>query len=125
MGGKQATKLLKQKYMQDHVWQAVLGEIEVSVSRASYVTWFKNTRMLRYENGVLTIGVPNIFIKQQLERKFNQLIADALKHNGVEPKSIEYKIHSGTIHKKIVEENAVVLDRTPRSASTPSKSSSL
>lgn len=111
--------------MQDHVWQAVLGEIEVSVSRASFVTWFKNTRMLRFENNVLTIGVPNIFIKQQLERKFNQLVVDALKHNGVEPKTIEYKIHSGTIHKKIVEENAVVLDKTPRAATSPSKSSSL
>lgn len=88
--------------MQDHIWQAVLGEIEVSVSRASFVTWFKNTRMLRYEDDILTVGVPNVFIKQQLERKFNDLIAGALSNNGVKPKNIEYKIHStSTLHKKI------------------------
>jgi chromosomal replication initiator protein len=106
--------------MQDHLWQAVLGEIEVSVSRASFVTWFKNTRMLRYENETLTIGVPNIFIKQQLERKFSDLIAGALQHNGVTPKRIEYKIHSANTHKKIVEENAVVLPKAPKAATTKS-----
>jgi hypothetical protein len=32
--------------MQDEVWQAVLGEIELSISRGSFVTWFKRTRLL-------------------------------------------------------------------------------
>ena len=48
----------------DRLWQAVLGEIELSVSRGNYVTWFKNTRLLRHKDDVLTIGVPNVFIKQ-------------------------------------------------------------
>ncbi|MBI3624287.1 chromosomal replication initiator protein DnaA [Candidatus Saccharibacteria bacterium] len=80
--------------MQDSLWQAVLGEIEVSVSRASYITWFKNTRLLRHKDNVLVIGVPNVFIKQQLERKYNQLIADTLAKNGLQPERIEFKIHS-------------------------------
>ncbi len=97
--------------MQDHVWQAVLGEIEVSVSRASFVTWFKNTQLLRFEDQTLTIGVPNIFIKQQMEQKFNKLIADALAHQGFAPKAIEYKIHVGnknSLHKKIDDESIVL-----------------
>ena len=83
--------------MQDNLWQAVLGEIEVSVSRASFITWFKNTRMLRDKDNILVIGVPNVFIKQQLERKYQQLIADTLEKNGVKPDRIEFKIHS-SIH---------------------------
>lgn len=95
--------------MQDNLWQAVLGEIELSVSRASFVTWFKNTRLLRYKDNVLTVGVPNVFIKQQLERKFNQLIQDILAKNGINPELIEYKIHSGiTINKKPTEEDVVL-----------------
>ena len=66
--------------MQDNLWQAVLGEIEVSVSRASYITWFKNTRLLKYKDEALTIGVPNVFIKQQLEGKYNQLIEIGRAH---------------------------------------------
>lgn len=102
--------------MQSHVWDAVLGEIEVSVSRASFATWFKNTELVTYERDSLVVGVPNIFIKQQLEGKFNKLISEALKHNGLNPKSIEYKIHSVT--KKPVQEETIVQvpKRTPRTS---------
>ena len=73
----------------DGLWQAVLGEIELSVSRGSYVTWFKNTTLLKNQDDELVVGVGTVFIKNQLERKFNQLIVDTLKKNGVEPKKIE------------------------------------
>src|SRR3989344_3555129 len=91
--------------MQDGLWPAVLGEIELSVTRASYVTWFKNTRLMRQEDDLVVIGAPNIFIKQQLEGKFNQLIADTLKKNGVAPSKIEYKIYSSVgLRKKPVDQ---------------------
>src|SRR3989344_5471368 len=88
--------------MDSGLWQAVLGEIELSVTRASYVTWFKNTRLLKNKDDILVVGVPNVFIKQQLERKFNDLITDTLKKNGVSPERIEYKIYTATsvLHKK-------------------------
>lgn len=103
--------------MQDSLWQAVLGEIELSVSRASYITWFKNTRLLRQKDNILVIGVPNVFIKQQLEHKFNQLITDTLNKNGIRPQSIEYKIHSGMgLHKRVEEEPVIFA-----TAATPDK----
>jgi len=77
---------------QDSLWQAVLGEIELSVSRGNFLTWFKNTCLLKQEDGVTVVGVPNIFIKQQLERKYNDLIVETLKRNGVESDKVEYKI---------------------------------
>jgi chromosomal replication initiator protein len=81
--------------MQDNgLWQAVLGEIELSVSHGNYVTWFQKTRLLRRKGDTLVVGVPNVFVKQQLERKFNQLITDTLHKNGVQPERIEYKIHA-------------------------------
>ncbi len=95
--------------MQDHLWQAVLGEIELSVSRASYVTWFKNTQLLKQKDNILTIGVPNVFIKQQLERKYNQLIVDTLAKNGVSPERVDYKIYSGISLNKRVEDDPVIL----------------
>ncbi|HUD06377.1 MAG TPA: chromosomal replication initiator protein DnaA [Candidatus Saccharimonadales bacterium] len=82
--------------MQDGLWQAVLGEIELSISRASYLTWFKNTRLLRQKDNVLVVGVPNVFIKHQLESKYSQLVVDVLSKNGVNPEKVEYKIHSFT-----------------------------
>lgn len=106
--------------MQDTLWQAVLGEIELSVSRGSFVTWFKNTSLLRQKDGVYVVGVPNIFIKQQLERKFNDIIKTTLENNGVVPKSIEYKIVSGAnLHKKIEDEPVILSQKTVASKKTP------
>lgn len=77
------------------LWQAVLGEIELSVSRGNFVTWFKNTCLLRESDELIIIGVPNVFIKQQLERKYNALIQETLQKNGSKALKVEYKIHSG------------------------------
>jgi len=75
----------------DRLWQAVLGEIEVSVSSGNYSTWFKNTRLLRYDQETLVIGVANVFVQQQLELKFTPLIKEVLAKHGVTPKVIQYK----------------------------------
>jgi len=80
--------------MESSLWQAVLGEIELSLSRGNFVTWFKNTCLLRQDPNHFVIGVSNVFIKQQLERKYNDLIVETLRKNGAEPGVIEYKIHS-------------------------------
>ncbi len=98
--------------MHDRLWQTVLGEIELSVSRGSFVTWFKNTRLLRLKDNVLVIGVPNVFIKQQLERKFNQLVIDTLANNGVKPERIEYKIHSGITPSKRTDDEPLILNNS-------------
>jgi chromosomal replication initiator protein len=80
-------------YMQSGVlWQTVLGEIELSVSHANFATWFKNTNLIKHEGDSLVVGVPNIFIKQQLERKYGDLIAKTLGKNGVSVNNIEYRI---------------------------------
>ena len=77
------------------LWQAVLGEIELSISRGNFVTWFKNTELVRNKDDVVIVGVPNIFVKNQLERKFNDLVIEVLAKNGVKPQRVEYKIHTG------------------------------
>ena len=97
---------------QSSLWQAVLGEIELSVSRGNFITWFKNTTLLRHDDTVTVIGVPNVFIKQQLERKYNDLIIATLQKNGVTATTVEYKIHSA-LTAQPVEEDPVVLTATP------------
>lgn len=89
--------------MDSNVWQSVLGEIEISVSRGTYITWFKNTRLLRRDNDKLVVGVANVFIKQQLEKKFQHLINEVLEKNGVNSPQIEYKIHSALAPKREAE----------------------
>lgn len=93
----------------DTLWQAVLGEVELTVSRGSYITWFKNTRVLRRNESQLVIGVPNIFAKQQLELKYKPLIMDLLKKNGLAEIEVEFKIHSGTVPVRRPMDNSEVI----------------
>ena len=93
----------------DTLWHTVLGEIELSVSRGSYVTWFKNTKVLRNNEGQLIIGVPNIFAKQQLELKYKPMIMELLGKNGVQDVDLEFKIHSGSLPPRKIQDNTEVI----------------
>jgi len=71
---------LKQELMtNEELWKAVLGQIELSLSKANFITWFKNTSLVDNQNGLVTIGVPNGFAKEWLENKYNMYILKALK----------------------------------------------
>ena len=72
----------------DELWKSALGEIEVSVSKAQFNTWFQNTSILSYENGKVIISVPNGFAKEWLENKYNTLLLHALGKNNKEIKEI-------------------------------------
>ncbi len=78
--------------MHHALWQSVLGEIELSVSHATFTTWFKNTELVDNNDSGIVISVPNIFAKKQFEVKFNSQIKDVLAKNGVTPKQITYTI---------------------------------
>jgi chromosomal replication initiator protein len=104
------------RMQEDTLWQAVLGEIELSVSRGNFVTWFKNTQLIKNKDDVLTVGVPNIFVKNQLERKFNDLVIEVLQKNGIKPSQVEYKIHTGIAPKEKMDEK--ILDN-PNNYSSP------
>jgi chromosomal replication initiator protein len=104
----------------DKLWQAVVGEIELSISHGNYVTWFKNTRLLKHKDGVLTIGVPNVFVKQQLERKYSQLISDLLAKNHTTPDHIEFKIHTDLSRNLNKDDELISLDSPSASPSSSS-----
>jgi chromosomal replication initiator protein len=74
------------------LWQSVLGEIELSVSHATFTTWYRNTELVSQDEEELVISVPNIFAKKQFEVKFNDQVKKVLAKNGVEPKRITYTI---------------------------------
>jgi chromosomal replication initiator protein len=74
------------------LWQTVLGEIELSISRANFITWFKNTKIHSKKDGVVTISTPNGFTKEWLENKYNKLILKILRNNSPEVKEIRFII---------------------------------
>ncbi|MFA6551160.1 MAG: chromosomal replication initiator protein DnaA [Patescibacteria group bacterium] len=61
------------------IWQAVLGEMELNISRANFTTWFKSTFISTLEDEKAIISVPNTFTKAWLEKKYHKDIMQALE----------------------------------------------
>ncbi|OGY45881.1 MAG: hypothetical protein A2744_00840 [Candidatus Buchananbacteria bacterium RIFCSPHIGHO2_01_FULL_44_11] len=61
------------------IWQAALGELELSLSKANFTTWFKNTFISSCQDQTIIIGVPNTFTKAWLEKKYHSKILKALQ----------------------------------------------
>ncbi|MGH7239380.1 MAG: DnaA N-terminal domain-containing protein, partial [Candidatus Saccharimonadales bacterium] len=68
----------KQVTEKNKLWLAVLGEIELSLSRGNYITWFKSSQLASFDNDVAVVGVANIFIKNHLEQRYSDLILELL-----------------------------------------------
>ena len=78
------------------IWQAVLAEFELKVSKANFSTWFKNTGISTFEdNGSVVVCVPNTFIKSWLEKKYHTDIIKLLeKITGHRVKKVDYKVEN-------------------------------
>ena len=74
------------------MWNSVLVEIELAVSRANFNTWFKDTRICKQEEGVVFLSVPNAFAKDWLYNKYHKIILKALRGLSENVRAIEYLI---------------------------------
>jgi len=77
----------------EQLWQAVLGEIELSLSRANFTTWFKDTRIVKEEGGVVVLSVPNAFVKEWLLTKYHNTILRSLRNLESSVHAIEYVVN--------------------------------
>ena len=63
----------------EELWQAVLAQIQFSVSRANFATWFRNTRIISNKNGEVLVSVPNSFSREWLGNKYQSAILKILR----------------------------------------------
>ncbi len=77
------------------LWRAVLGELEISLSKANFNTWFGQTRLQIIENGSITISVPNAITKSWLESKYQKQIIHSIERIMGQPvQKIIFRIES-------------------------------
>ncbi len=76
------------------LWQAILGNLELTLSKANFTTWFKNTSVIEKGDYGIIVGVPNAFTKEWLQNKYHQDILKALKTIAPEIKDVKYQIIS-------------------------------
>lgn len=60
------------------IWERVLGELQLQVSRANYITWLKNSYGVDCRENIFTVGVPNAFIAEWLTKRLHSLVRKTL-----------------------------------------------
>jgi len=83
---------MAQKMDKEELWESVLIQIRSSVSQANFNTWFKNTDISSVENATAFVSVPNSFVKEWLENKYNKLVLKTLNSLDENIKTIKYII---------------------------------
>lgn len=74
------------------LWEYILTQVELSISGANFNTWFKESFILKVEDGIVHIGVPSQFFRDWYQKKFHQLLLKILRSVSYEYRNIEYQI---------------------------------
>ncbi len=62
----------------DQAWESVLSQLQSDMPKASFDTWLSEARPISYENGALTVGVPNAYARDWLESRLSSTISRLL-----------------------------------------------
>ncbi len=87
------------------LWDSVLVEMELTVSKANFATWFKDTYVIKQDEGTVEVSVPNAFVKDWLSNKFHKQILKALRDHGQDVRGLMYIVSKDDGRKR--EQNTV------------------
>jgi chromosomal replication initiator protein len=62
----------------DQVWQRVLDQLELEVSRPNFNTWLSKTYGIGYSGKIFKVGVPNSFVAEYLDKNLRSLLEKIL-----------------------------------------------
>ena len=74
------------------LWEYVLTQVELSISPANFNTWFRESSIVKIEDGIVYIGVPSQFFRDWYMKKFNTLLLKIIRGVSYEHRNIEYMI---------------------------------
>lgn len=60
------------------IWQNVLEELKIAVSKATFQTLFQRTQLLSLEHNIATVGCPSPYIQDLIEKRYYSLLKDIL-----------------------------------------------
>ncbi len=74
------------------LWENTLTNIELSISPASFKMWFGETHIVRIEDGVVFVGVPNQLTKEWISERFGKLVLKTIRGFVDTVRGVEYLV---------------------------------
>lgn len=78
----------------EKLWKAVLAEVELSVSKATFRTHFATTQLLSFENNVASVGVANPMLRTMVESRYYSLLKSILDRHTKSNTSLVFSVSS-------------------------------
>ena len=82
------------------LWENTLTNIELSISPASFKMWFGETHVVRVEDGVVYVGVPNQLSKEWVLERFGKLVLKTIRGFVDTIRSVEYVVSRESARKQ-------------------------
>ena len=76
----------------DQLWTKVLGQLQMQMTRATFDTWVKNTRLVSRDDETLVIGAESAFVKDWLENRLFSTIHRAASNMLDHPVEIQFVV---------------------------------
>ncbi len=74
------------------LWQAVLGDLEVTTSKAHFQTWLKRTNLFQIDHNTAIITVPDIFVRSWMESHYKDRFLQSFQKQGTQVAEVQFQI---------------------------------
>lgn len=74
------------------LWQSVLGELELQISKPNFQTWLKNSFLSDKKNETVCLSLESAFAKEWVSNKYHKIILKIIRNFDPEIKDIIYQI---------------------------------
>lgn len=88
----------------ENLWKKICSEMELTLSKVNFAMWFKDTFIVKIDDGVVTIGVPSAFVKEWFLNKYHKMVFKSLRDASELVRSLEYQIVKSDARKEVEEE---------------------
>lgn len=75
------------------LWDGVLAEIELSVSKPAFDTWFKDTHIVKRDDATIILSVPNAFARDMFQSRYHANVLKLLRNKDHTIHAVEYVIN--------------------------------
>ncbi|MFZ2593852.1 MAG: chromosomal replication initiator protein DnaA [Minisyncoccia bacterium] len=91
---------------QKSLWENVLGTVEKAITPANFKTWFKDTGIVRRDEGIIYVGTPNRMARDWIAEKYHSMILKSLRELDETVRNVEYTVAKVSAMKKLVAEKS-------------------
>ncbi|NPV77994.1 MAG: chromosomal replication initiator protein DnaA [Anaerolineae bacterium] len=84
-------------------WQAVVGQLQMDMSKAAFNTWVRSAELVSHQGDVFTIGVPNAYARDWLENRLSSTVTRLLSGMMSRPQEVRFVVWQKDY--EVIEEN--------------------